>query len=205
MPDYKLTYFDFHGGRAEPIRIALHAAGIPFEDVRWSFQDFGEKRGDLRFNAIPTLEIDGKVITQSNAIGRYIGKMAGLYPEDPLQALYCDEAMGAAEDINHYVVQTFGLKGDDLKEAREILMNGRLTVFVKGFAELLARGGGKYLADNRLTIADLKLLTQIKNFRAGNVDHIPAGFIDSLAPEFAAYQERIDSDPIVIAYYKFVA
>jgi len=205
MPNYKVTYFDFHGGRGEPIRIALHAAGISFEDVRWSFQEFGENRTDMRFNAIPTLEIDGEMITQSNAISRYVGKMSGLYPDDPMQALYCDEAMGAAEDLNHYVVQTFGLQGDDLKQAREILMNGRLTVFIKGFAELLARGGGQYMADKRLTIADLKVLTQIKNFRAGNVDHIPADFIDSLAPELGAYQERIDADPVVNAYYNSLA
>ena len=78
MSNYKVTYFDFDGGRGEPVRIALHAAGIAFEDVRWSFPEFGKNRGSLRFNAVPTLEIDGKVITQSNAISRYIGKMAGI-------------------------------------------------------------------------------------------------------------------------------
>ena len=30
----KLTYFDFHGGRGEPARIALSIGGIPFEDDR---------------------------------------------------------------------------------------------------------------------------------------------------------------------------
>ena len=42
MSDYKVTYFDFDGGRGEPVRIALHAAGIAFEDVRWSFPQFGD-------------------------------------------------------------------------------------------------------------------------------------------------------------------
>ena len=34
MPKLKLTYFDFHGGRGEPARLALSMGGIPFEDDR---------------------------------------------------------------------------------------------------------------------------------------------------------------------------
>lgn len=201
MSNYKLTYFDFDGGRGEPIRIALHAAGIPFEDVRWSFPEFGEHRGALRFNAVPTLEIDGNMYTQSNAISRYIGKTADLYPEDALQAMYCDEVIDGLEDLSHYTVQTFGLEGDALKEARETLMNGRLTVFLKGFAELLERGGGQYFADNRLTIADLKMYVQMKSLRSGNLDHIPADFADNLTPALAEHFKRIDQAPLVKAYY----
>ena len=31
MPKLKLTYFDFHGGRGEPAKLALSIGGIPFE------------------------------------------------------------------------------------------------------------------------------------------------------------------------------
>lgn len=201
MPSYKLTYFDFDGGRGEPIRIALHAAGIEFEDVRWSFPDFGANRQSLRFTAVPTLEIDGESYCQSNALGRYVGKMARLYPEDPLQALYCDEVVGALEDISHYVVQTFGLEGDALKEAREALMSGRLTVFLKGLDELLTRGGGDYFADQRLTIADLKMYVQMKSLSSGNMDHIPADFASNLVPALAEHMTRVEQHDIVKAYY----
>jgi len=34
MQKIKLSYFDFHGGRGEPARLALSIAGIPFEDDR---------------------------------------------------------------------------------------------------------------------------------------------------------------------------
>ena len=122
MSSYKLTYFDFDGGRAEPIRIAFHTAGVEFEDNRLSFQEFNEMRKDTRFNSLPVLEIDGDEVTQTNALCRYVGKMAGLYPADDVQALYCDEALDALEDLLHKIVPTFGLKGEELQEARAKLV-----------------------------------------------------------------------------------
>mgnify|MGYP001817972369 CR=1 FL=1 len=201
MPKYKLTYFDFDGGRGEPIRIAFHSAGIEFEDHRISFQEFMESRESMRFTCSPTLAIDGVVVTQSNGMLRYVGKAAGLYPEDPLQALYADEAMGAVEDMLHQLVKTFGLEGDELKAAREELADGWLTVFVKGLGEILERGGNEYFADNRLTVADLKVYVQIAHIRSGHLDYVPADFVDKLAPNLAAHADRIADEAIVKAYY----
>lgn len=202
MPSYKLTYFDFDGGRGEPIRIAFHAAGIDFEDDRITFPEFQAMRESARFNAVPVLQIDGAAVTQSNAICRYAGKMAGLYPEDGLQALYCDEVMGAAEDLTNHIVRTFGLEGDELKAAREELAAGWLTVFLTGFGELLTRGGGKYFVDNRLTVADLKTFVQWRWLQSGALDHIPADLLERVAPGLVEHQERIAKDPVVAAYYK---
>ena len=201
MTNYKLTYFDFDGGRGEPIRIAFHAAGIDFEDIRWSFPEFSELRQDTRFNAVPVLEIDGAAVTQSDGLSRYVGKLAGLYPEDDLQALYCDEALGAVEDTYHHIVQTFGLQGDELKKAREKLVDGWLSVYLLGLGELLARGGGEYFADNRLTVADLKVFVQIRSLLAGTLDHVPTELVAQLAPGLVQHQERIEADPVVVAYY----
>lgn len=39
---------------------------------------------------MPALHVDGVVVTQSDAITRYAGKLAGLYPIDAYQALLCD-------------------------------------------------------------------------------------------------------------------
>lgn len=201
MPAYRLTYFDFDGGRAEPIRIAFHAAGIAFEDNRISFPEFGEMRKSLRFSAVPLLEIDGAAVSQSNSIGRYVGKMAGLYPEDNLQALYCDEAMDALEDLLHFTVQTFGLEGEALKLAREKLAAGRMSTYLRGFDQLLTRGGGEYFADNRLTMADLKMFVQTHSLCAGTLDHIPADIVEKLAPGLVGHMERVQNDPVVAAYY----
>ncbi len=201
MSSYKLTYFDFDGGRAEPIRIAFHAAGIDFDDNRISFPEFGEMRQSTRFNAVPVLEIDGAEVTQSNALSRYVGKMAGLYPEDDLQALYCDEVLGALEDLSHYIVQTFGLQDEELRLAREKLVDGWLSVYLRGLDQLLARGGGEYFADNGLTIADLKSFVQTRSLRSGNLDYVSKDLVQRLAPGLVEHQERIESDPRVVAYY----
>lgn len=201
MPTYKLTYFDFDGGRGEPVRIAFHIAGIDFEDKRITYSEFGELRKDWRFNAVPVLEIDGAAVTQSNAMCRFVGKMAELYPADSLQALYCDEVMGAVEDLSNRIVQTFGLEGDELKLAREKLADGWLAVFLRGLDELLVRGGGEYFADDQLTIADLKVFVQTRWLTSGSLDHIPTDLVQRLAPALVDHQVRVQEDPRVAAYY----
>jgi len=112
MPTLQLTYFDTHGGRGEPARLALHIGGIAFEDKRFAFSEFAEVRKSTPFGQVPTLHVDGVLVTQSDAITRYAGKLAGLYPTDPYQALLCDEVLGVLEDANIKLGNTFGLTGD---------------------------------------------------------------------------------------------
>jgi glutathione S-transferase len=80
MAKYKLTYFDIDGGLAEPVRLALSLGGIEFEDHRVSFAEFKEMRASTPLSALPVVEIDGLMYTQGNAMCRYFGKLAGLYP-----------------------------------------------------------------------------------------------------------------------------
>jgi len=200
MTSYRLSYFDMDGGRGEALRIALHAAGIPFDDNRVQFAEFRELRNKLRFGTLPVLEIDDAPVTQSNALARFIGKVAGIYPEDALQALWCDETLDAVEDALHAIGTTFGLEGEALKQAREKLVSGRLTTYLRGLAELLARGGD-YFADARLTVADLKTLMLTRWLESGKLDHIPTDLVQRVAPAIAEHRKRIEADPVVTAYY----
>ncbi len=201
MSRYKLTYFDIDGGRAEPIRIAFYTAGIDFEDHRISFDEFSELRSAMRFNSVPVLEIDGAQVTQSNALSRYVGKMAGLYPKDNLQALYCDEVLGALDDLSHYIVRTFGLQEEELKLARKKLVDGWLSVYLRGLDQLLTRGGGEYFADNQLTIADLRAFVQTRSLCGGHLDYVPTDIVQRVAPGLFEHQDRINEDARVRAYY----
>jgi glutathione S-transferase len=200
MTQFKLTYFDFDGGRGEPIRLALHVGGIDFEDVRLKFPEFKQAQPTLRFHALPVFEVDGEQITQSNSILRFVGKQAGLYPSENLQALYCDEVMDAVEDLSHAIGRTFGLKGDEMKQAREDLVEGRMATYIKGLDDLLTRGGGQYFTDGQTTVADLKVFVETRNLAKGTLDHVPTDIVETLAPALAEHRDRIANDPRIVAY-----
>ena len=201
MTRFKLTYFDIDGGRGESIRLALFIGGLEFEDARLTGTEFREARQSFRFHALPVLEIDGQPITQSTALVRYVGKLAGLYPADDMQALYCDEAMDAVEDLSHAIGRTYGLQGDALKQARTELVEGRLTTYIKGLDGLLARGGGRFFAEGRMTVADLKVFVATRSLAKGVLDHVPTDIVEELAPALAEHRDRIANDPRVLAYY----
>ena len=78
MPKLKLTYFDVHGGRGEPARLALSIGRIPFEDDRAAPSDWPARKPNTPFGALPVLEVDGETLAQSNAINRYVGKLTDL-------------------------------------------------------------------------------------------------------------------------------
>jgi len=201
MNKLKLTYFDFSGGRAEPARLAMHIGGISFEDHRFASKDFPEIRKTTPLNQVPTLHVNDVQVTQSDAITRYVGKLAGLYPEDAYQALLCDEVMGALEDINIKIGATFGMTGEDLKNAREALATGPLPRYLRWLQNQLESHGGEYFADNRLSIADLKALVILRWLSSGVLDHIPSDLVDAEAPALKDYMQRIAMLPAIAQYY----
>jgi len=202
MTKLKLTYFDFDGGRGEPARLALHIGGIPFEDERVNPKDWPQFRDQTPFQALPTLEVDGKIVAQSNSINRYVGKLAGLYPKDDWQALLCDEVMDAAEDIGVRIQNTIDLPADAKKKAREELSAGSITRFLQQLQARLKSAGGEYFADKRLTVADFKIYMLVRWLRSGVLDHIPNSLVDRVAPLLVKHFERIGGIPKVAAYYQ---
>ena len=156
MSEIKVTYFDVNGGRGEPIRIALHAAGKPFTDFRFKFNEFPDVAKTTPFGQVPTVHFGDEQVTQCNALTRYAGKLAGLYPKDDYQALLCDEVMEATEDISYKLVTTFGMEGDELKEARERNLQRNIVPHLRWLNQKLEQRGD-YLADNQLTVADIKV------------------------------------------------
>lgn len=201
MPKLVLTYFDFDGSRGEVARLALRVAGVAFEDRRIARQDWAALRDTMPFQALPVLEVDGKVIAQSNTINRYVGKLSGLYPKDDWNAARVDEVMDAVEDITTRIGSTIRLEDEAKKKTREELAAGPIPRFLQQLEARLQAGGGEWFVENRLTVADLKCYLLTRWLKSGVLDHIPAGIVDRHAPLLASHLERVRNHPKIAAYY----
>lgn len=201
MPKLTLHYFDFDGGRGEPARLALHLGGIAFTDRRIGFKEWATLRDAMPFRALPVLEVDGRMLSQSNTINRYAGKLAGLYPKDDWEATLCDEAMDVVEDADHLIGPTIGLPADEKKKAREALAAGPIPRYLDGLQARLKAAGGEWFADRRLTVADLKVWMLVRWLRGGALDHIPKDLVDRTAPLLVRHAERLAAQPKVAEYY----
>jgi prostaglandin-H2 D-isomerase / glutathione transferase len=202
MPRLTLTYFDFDGGRGEPARLALSIAGIAFEDRRITFDAWKRIKAQMPYRTLPILEIDGHILSQSNAINRYVGKLAHIYPADDWQAALCDEVLDVVEDITHQIVATLPIEDAAVKKAaRERLASGPLPLYLSQLHTQLQDRGGEYFADGRLTIADLRVFGWVRSLRSGSLDHVPADIVDRTAPALVGHAERLGALPAISAYY----
>lgn len=201
MPKLILTYFDFDGGRGEAARLAMRLGGISFEDRRIPGKDWPALRDSMPFQAMPVLEVDGKLISQSNTINRYVGKLAGLYPRDDWQAALVDEVMDAVEDISTMIGNTMGLEAAAKQKAREALAAGSIPRYLQQIEARLGAGGGEWFVENRLTVADLKCFLWVRWLKSGVLDHVPADIVDRHAPLLAQHFDRVRNQPGIAAYY----
>ncbi len=201
MPQLKLTYFDIHGGRAEPVRLALAIGSIAFEDHRFTYPEFAEIRKTTPFGQVPVLQVDGVQVTQCDAITRYAGKLAGLYPADPFQALLCDEVMYVVEEAGVKMGPSYRMTGEAQKAARLELVNGSIPVYLRWLQSQLLAHGGEFFADGRLTIADLKVFVDVRGLNSGRLDHIPTDLVEKVAPLLNTHMQRIAQTPAVAQYY----
>ena len=73
MTTYKLIYFNSRG-RAEIIRQIFALAGIKYEDMRVTEEEWAKLKDNTPYGALPVLEVDGKMLAGSGPIARYLAE-----------------------------------------------------------------------------------------------------------------------------------
>ena len=196
----KLTYFDMAASRGEECRLALHIAGIDFDDNRIARADWPAIKPTTPFGSLPVFEIPGKApLAQSNAILVHVGRRHGLHPKDDFEAARHEAMMAHVEDVRAKLSPTIHMSdAAEKKTAREALVAGYLPAWAS-FAEKQI-GEGPFLGGANVQVADIKIYVVYKWIAGGVIDHIPTDIFASY-PKLKRVHDAVAAHSAVLAWY----
>ena len=200
MSKPRLIYFDAPVSRGEECRLALHAAGVDFEDVRISNAQWVAMKTQVPYGALPVLELPGhSPLAQSNAILVLIGRAHGLHPTDDFEAARHEAIMQHVEDLRATVSPTIRMGDTEKKAAREALVAGYLPEWGRA-AERNITGDGPFFGGAKLQVADIKLHMAVRWFIGGKVDHIPSTIFGGY-PKLTRVHDAVRDHRAIMSWY----
>jgi glutathione S-transferase len=199
MTKPRLTYFDAPVSRGEECRLALHLAGIDFEDVRISSAAWPALKEQTPYGGLPVLELPGRpALAHSNAILVLIGRRHGLHPSDDFEAARHEGMMQHVEDLRGVVSPTIRMGDVEKKAAREALVAGFLPAWARSAERNILEG--PFFGGANIHVVDLKLYMAVRWFIGGKVDHIPAT-IFSAYPRLMGVHDAVRDHAGVKSWY----
>jgi glutathione S-transferase len=182
----RLTYFDAPVSRGEECRLALHLAGIDFEDVRINSTAWPAMKEQTPYGGLPVLELPGRPpLAHSNAILVLIGRRHGLHPADDFEAARHEGMMQHVEDLRAAVTPTIRMADAEKRAARETLVAGYLPVWARSAEKNIL--GQPFFGGAKIHVVDLKLFMAVRWFVGGKVDYIPGTIFASYARLMGVY------------------
>lgn len=181
-------------------RLALAIGDIPFEDDRFSTQEWPERKPHTPYGSSPTIFIDGQQFAQSNAILRYCGKLSGLYPTDPVAALRVDEIVDLFNDLAAALTRGNLADPDSLRQSREKFVREDVPRYIGGLEKRIENFGGELWAiGNDLTIADLAIYGMLEYMKHRDIKHVERTVVDDYVRLNKIY-DGVRGHPKVVAW-----
>uniref|UniRef100_A0A182FM24 glutathione transferase n=2 Tax=Anopheles albimanus TaxID=7167 RepID=A0A182FM24_ANOAL len=154
MPDYKVYYFNVKA-LGEPLRFLLSYGNLPFDDVRITREEWPALKPTMPMGQMPVLEVDGKKVHQSVAMSRYLAKQVGLAGADDWENLMIDTVVDTVNDFRLKIAVVSYEPDDDIKEKKLVTLNNEVIPFYLEKLDDIARENGGYLANSKLSWADV--------------------------------------------------
>ncbi|XP_025988454.2 glutathione S-transferase [Solenopsis invicta] len=163
QPKYKLIYFNARG-RAEHIRYIFAYAGIDYIDERISDESWPRLKKSMPYGKLPVLEIDGKLIAQSNAVARYLARKYNLAGKDEWESMLCDLLVDTLGDLKQSMFLC-RIEEDDIKkeEKKAKLVKDIIPFYLSKFEQTVAKNNG-YAVGSTTTWADFVFAVALENF-----------------------------------------
>ena len=205
----RLIYFPIPG-RAEPIRIALSLSDLEWEDIQIDGNEYYKmkKSGELPWGLLPILQTSSGTLAESSAILRYVGHRAGLIPNEAYAAAKADEIIDALETFSEILSSTVRISDiEERIEARKNLFEAdgigtkSLTVWEE---KVLQTESGWIANSEEMSIADLKLFTQVFGLFSGNWDGVNTDIIKDY-PNLIKYHSLVANEPRILEHYSNIS
>ncbi|MEN9630708.1 MAG: hypothetical protein RJA10_3936 [Pseudomonadota bacterium] len=192
MSKPRLTYFDFAGSRGEECRLALHLAGIDFEDERIKSADWPALKPGTPFGSLPVLHVPGQPpLGQTQAILVLIGRKHGLHPADAFEAARHEALMCAVEDLRHALTPALRITDP---EQRRVMREALSANEIPAWGQQIERqiGAGPFVGGASIQVADLKLYMVVRWLTTGVLDHVPTTVLDGCPNLLRLYRAVAD-------------
>ena len=198
-PKLDLIYFDVRA-RAECARMTLAYGGIPynFTDTQGYFGcDFMTTKtsGKLPWGQLPLLAVDGKLISQSGSINRYVASLVtkpDFIPKDPVKAALVDALHETAQDLFRIMPIVNLWTEAKWSEEKEEYFTKTLPSKLPALVKML--GSQKYFCGDAPTYADFALFTIMDLVRL-----VEPGVVSQHA-NITAWMARVEQLPGVKEY-----
>ena len=151
---------------------------------------------------MPALIVDGKLISQSTAILRYVGKLGkgDLYPKDPLEAALVDQLISMVQDVEFSLAPS-GNEPDPEKKAilRKTLAAETLPKLFGYIDKFVGSRNKNFSIRDSVTVGDLFLYQMNTSYSSGVYGLIPTDVLDGF-PNIAKIVAAVKSLPEVQAW-----
>ncbi|VDL66232.1 unnamed protein product, partial [Nippostrongylus brasiliensis] len=145
--------------------------------IRTNIKFYQQVFSETPFGLLPVLEVDGKQLSQSNTIARYLARKFGYAGKTPFEEALVDSIADQYNDffveILPYFLTILGFRpGDEKTLAKELVLPAREKFFTH-MTKWLKNSKSGFLVGDSVTWADLlvaefaELTTRIPNFYDG--------------------------------------
>ncbi|XP_070548535.1 glutathione S-transferase-like [Ptychodera flava] len=201
MPKHRIIYFNARG-RAEPSRLVLSAAGVEFEDIRFTSEEWETEKatGKYHFGQLPCMETDGVMLSQSRAIARYLANEYGFAGRTNLEKAKVDIVMDTCEDLLQGMIKIHFEKDDAKKAELTTQYDKKVATTLASLEKMLTdnNGGDGFLVGDGVSLADLSFYSQMEYNLSSPILSSP-NLLDSY-PKLKALNARVAALPNIAAW-----
>lgn len=198
MSLYRFIFYNSKA-RAEPTRLIFAQAGVEYVDERIKGEDWPTVAPRIPFGSLPVLEVDGRPLSGTLVIERYLGVKHGLGGADDFENALIDSALDALSDM----VTKFKSYWFDSDVTRKVETKKRLDESrvipetLDNLEKFVASNKDGWLVGSKLTYGDINVYYWLdvisKNWPEPIVDNYPS---------LSQLVKRVEAQPRIAKWIK---